>query len=190
MQSLPTSSKHTAGRALAIGLTSKHAWGRVAALATALVLLTSAIKLYAPDRVANSSLVLRVSPEELLQVKDGSVVLKIRLGPGTIANVWAANSCTSPAPQSQVVTASGTYTFPLPTLMSGISDPNPSTTQVCLVSSDGTLNDSVPVGISAIGNGAAAEGRTPLLARNGVSVVVQDGWAVTTRAGTTTWSNP
>lgn len=190
MQSLQTRSRPQAAWAFAIRLASRPAWGRLATLVTALALLTSTLQLYAPDRVANSSLELRVSPEALLQVKDGSVALKIRLAPGTTASIWAANSCTAPAPQSQVITASGTYTIPLRALMSGSSNGNASTTEVCLESSDETLNDSVPVGILATGNGAALESRSPQLARNGASVGVQDGWAVTTQEGTTTWSNP
>jgi hypothetical protein len=162
----------------------------MAALIAILVLLTSHIQLFAQSRTATISLELRVSPEELLQVKDGSVRLKIRLAPGTIASVWAANSCSSPSPQSQVISASGTYTLSLHTMMAGISIANASAAHVCLASSDGTLNDSVPVGILAIGNGTAVQDRTSQLAPNGVTAVAPAGWSLTTQADTTTWSNP
>lgn len=190
MQFLRTGSRQTAARELTIELTSTNAWGRVATLVGALIFLTSAISLYAQRRTATTSLELRVRPEELLRVQNDSLVLKIRLAPGTIASIWAANSCTSPAPQSRVISASGTYTLPLHALMSMLSNPTSSATQVCLASSDGVLNDSVPLGILATGNGAAVHGETPQLAPNGVSIVAPDGWAVTTPAGTTTWSNP
>jgi hypothetical protein len=190
MQSLRSSSRLLATKPITIRLSSKFSRGSMAALITVLVLLTGQIQLYAQSRTATTSLELRVNPEELLQVQNESVLLKIRLGSRTIASIWAANSCTSPAPQSQVITASGTYTVPLHTLMSGIGNPDSNAARVCLISSDGALKDSAPVGIFATGNGAAMQGRTPQLAPNGVSVVVQDGWAVTTQAGTATWSNP
>jgi hypothetical protein len=153
-------------------------------------LLTGVPQLYAQGRTATASLVLRVRPEELLQEQNGSVLLKIRLARGTTARLWAANSCTSPSPESQVIIFSGNYTIPLNTLTPVSSDLAPGATHVCLMSSDGVLNDSVPVVILGTGNGATVQGATPQLAPSGLSIDVPDGWAVTTRAGTTTWSNP
>jgi hypothetical protein len=162
----------------------------MAVLIGVIVLLTGQIPLYAQSRMATSSLVLQVRPEELLQVQNDSVVLKIRLARGTMAQLWAAESCTSPSPESQVIIASGKYTIPLNTLTPVSSNTTATTGQVCLASSDGVLNDSRPVEIVGTGNGAPVEGRTPPLAPGGVSVDVPDGWTVTTRAGTMTWSNP
>ena len=62
--------------------------------------------------------------------------------------------------------------------------------QVCLVSSDGVLNDSLPVEILGTANGAAKQGSTPLIASSGVSVDVPAGWAVTIQSGIATWSKP
>ena len=129
-----------------------------------------------------------VAPEDLLQIQNGSVVLKIRLAGGTTARLWEAQSCTFPSSESQAIVASGTYTIPLNTLTPVSSNPIPSTMQVCLASSDGVLNDSRPVDISSVANGAAAQGQSQQLARSGVGA--PDGLLVTTRAGTTTWSNP
>ena len=58
------------------------------------------------------------------------------------------------------------------------------------MSSDGVLNDSLPVEILRTGNDAAVQGATPLIAPSGVSVDVPVGWVVTLRADTITWSNP
>jgi len=115
--------------------------GRMTACLGAIVLLTGAIQLYAQSRSATTSLVLQVLPEELVQVQNGSVVLKIRLARGATASLWEATSCTSPSPDSQVIIASGTYTIPLNTLTPTSSNPTSSTMQVCLASSDGVLND-------------------------------------------------
>jgi hypothetical protein len=175
---------------MTIRLSPARARGRLAALIGALVLLTGEIHLYAQSRTATASLILQVRPEELLQEQNGGVVLKIRLARGTTARLWAANSCTSPSPQSHVLTISGIYNIPLSAFTPVSDNPTPSTTQVCLLSSDGVLHDSLPVEILGTGNGAAVEGATPLLAPSDASVDLPDGWVVTTRAGTTTWSNP
>lgn len=172
------------------GPSPARARGRMAALIVVVVLLTGVPQLYAQGRTATSSLALQVRSEELLQDQNGSVVLKIRLAHGTTASLWAANSCTSPSPQSHVITMSGIYSIPYSALTPVSSNPSPSTTQVCLVSSDGMLNDSLPVEILGTGNGAAMQGATPLIAPSGVSLEVPAGWMVTARSGTTTWSNP
>jgi hypothetical protein len=162
----------------------------MAALIGVIVLLTGVIQLYAQSRTATASLVLQVRPEELLQDQNGSVVLKIRLARGTTARLWAANSCTSPSPESQVITMSGIYSIPLNALRPVISDPNSSASHVCLLSSDGVLNDSLPVVMMAPGNSTRGQGPPHLTAPSGVSVDMLAGWAVATQAGTTTWSNP
>jgi hypothetical protein len=84
---------------------------------------------------------------------------------------------------------SGIYSIPYSALTPVSSNPRPSTMWVCLASSDGVLNDSLPVEILGTGYGAAVQA-APLIAPNGVPLDVPTGWAVTTQADTTTWSNP
>jgi len=190
MQSLRSSGRHLAARLMTIRLSPARARGRTAALIGLIALLTGALQLYAQSRTATTSLVLQVRPEELLQDQNGSVGLKIRLARGTTARLWPANSCTSPSPESQVITQSGIYSIPFNTLRPAISDPNSSTSRVCLLSSDGMLSDSLPVVMTAPGNSTGEQGSPHLTAPGAVSVDVPAGWAVTTRAGTTTLSNP
>ena len=167
-----------------------RAHGRMAALIVLIVLLTAVPQLYAQRRTATSSQALQVRPEELLQDRNGSVALKIRLARGTTAGLWVANSCASPSPQSHVITMSGIYSILYSALTPVSSNPSPSTMQVCLVSSDGMLNDSLPVEILGTGNGAAMQGSTPVIAPSGVLVEVPAGWMVTAQSGRTTRSNP
>jgi len=155
-----------------------------------ILLLAGAPQLDAQSRTATTSLVLQVRPEELLRAQNGSVELKIRLARGATARLWVASSCTSPSSQSQVIAISGVYRIPLSALTLVSNYPSLSTMRVCLASSDGTLHDSLPVEILGTKDGAAVQGTTSLMAPNGVQVDAPAGWVVTTRAGTTTWSNP
>ena len=107
-----SSAKPSAAKPGTIRLSPARARGRMAALIVLIVLLTGVPELYAEGRTATTSLALQVRPEELLQDQNGSVVLKIRLARGTTAGLWAANSCTSPSPQSHVITMSGIYSIP------------------------------------------------------------------------------
>ena len=132
---------------------------RMVAPSVVIVLLTGAIHLYAQSRMAPTSLVLQVAPEEHLQVQNGSVALKIRLARGATARLWEAQSCASSTMESQVIPASGSYTIPLNTLTTASSIPTPGTMEVCLASSDGVLNDSQPVEIPATGSGTVVQGR-------------------------------
>ena len=188
MPSLRSSGRHWAAKAMPPRL--PPARGRMAALICVLVLLTGVPQLCAQSRTATASLIVQVRPEELLQAQNGSVALKLRLASGATARLWAAISCTSPPLDSQIIIASGDYTIPLNTLIPVSSAPGPSAGQVCLISSDGVLNDSRPVEILGTGTGAAVRGSTPQIAPSGAWVDVPEGWAVTTQAGTTTWSNP
>jgi hypothetical protein len=162
----------------------------MAALIGVILLLTGVPQLYAQGRAATTSLVLQVRPEELLQEQNGSVVLKIRLARGTTARLWAANACTSPSQETHVITQSGIYSIPLSAFAPVSSNPSPGRTRVCLVSTDGALDDSLPVELLGTGNGATDQRAAPLIAPSGVSFDVPAGWVRTTRAGTTTWSNP
>ena len=155
-----------------------------------LLLLAGAIQASAQRKVVVSSLVLQIRPEELLQAQSGNVLLKIRLAPGTTARLWAANACQAPSPPSQVITVSGRYTIPFSAFTPGSGAPSQQTRLICLLSSDGTLRDSVPAGISGTRH---SSGTLPSAARSGssgVSVAVPAGIVVTRQGATSTWSNP
>ena len=190
MQSIRSSVRLLADTLVAIRPAPARTRGRAPALIGVMVLLTGITHLYAQNRTATTTLVLQVRPEERLEDQNGVVALRIRLAGGTTASLWAASSCASPSPQSHVITMSGIYSIPHSTLTPVISNPSSGTMRVCLASSDGVLNDSVPVGILGMGNGAAVQGETPQILPSGVSVDVPSGWTVTTQAGQATWSNP
>ena len=163
---------------------------RNTALIFVFLLLSGALQLFAQRRVVQSSMVLQVRPEELLQNQNGSVKLKIRLAPGTTARLWAADSCASPAQTSQVITLSGVYSIPLSSFAPASANPSPSAMRVCLESSDGALKDSVPAEFSATGYGMPLDAATPQVAALGTSFDLPTGTVVTSQAGMTTWSNP
>src|SRR5208282_5200084 len=91
MLSLRSIGRHWAPRAMPPRLTPPLARGRMAALISVIVLLTGEIPLCAQTRTATASLTVQVRPEELLQVQNGSVALKVRLASGATARLWAAN---------------------------------------------------------------------------------------------------
>lgn len=190
MPSLWSSAKPSATLPSTIRLRPARASGRMAAHISMIVLLTGQIQLYAQSRTATTSLVLQVRPEVLLQGQNGNVILKIRLARGTMARLWAANSCSSPSADSQVITTSGIFSIPLKTLEPVISNPDSGTSHVCLLSSDGALNDSLPVVMITPVNSLGMQASQHLTTQGGVSVDLPVGWVVTTRAATTTWSNP
>jgi hypothetical protein len=191
MQLLRSGSKSSVAGPMTIRLRPARVWVTMAALMGAVFLLAAGTHVHAQSRMATpSSLGLLVRPEVLLQDQNGSIVLKIRLARGTTARLWAANSCTSFSLPSQVILASGTYTIPLNTLTPVSSKPVAVSSRVCLVSSDGVLNDSLPVEFLETGYGTSVQGAKPLISRSADTVNVPDGWAVTTREGMTTWSNP
>jgi hypothetical protein len=154
----------------------------VLALMAVVVLLTGTAQLHAQRRTATASLTLQVRPEELLQAQADGVVLKIRLGRGSSARLWAANACTLPSPQSYVIAKSGIHDIPYNALAPVTSGPRGSSQRVCLVSSDGVLSDSLPVEILATGHSAGMQGPT--------SPDVSAGVETTAQAGTPSFSNP
>ncbi len=183
VQFLRSSARPWAARLMTLRRKPALAWARTAAFVAIALLLNGAVQLYAQGRTSTASLVLQVRPEVLLEDQNGSVGLKIRLARGATASLWAANSCTSPsAPSHVIISMSGFYSLPLSALIPASANPNPSTTQVCLASSDGALNESLTVEVMGTGNGAAVPGATSLIAPIGV--------VVATQAGTTTWSKP
>jgi len=172
----PTRTRRTAGRGMAM-------------LIVGIALLVGAPQLHAQGRFASASLVLQVGPEEFLKDLNGNVMVKIRLARGTMARLWAANSCTSPSAESHIIAVSGIYTIPYSALTPA-GGPSSGSTEICLASSDGVLHDSLPVENLGAAIGAAVQGATPLMASRGGSPDVPAGWVVSTQAGQTTWSRP
>ena len=190
MQSIRSSARLLTDRLTAIRPAAARARGRAPALIGVMVLLTAITQLYAQNRTATTSLIVQVRPEELLEDQNGIVALKIRLVRGTTASLWAADSCTSPSPQSQVITLSGIYSIPHSTLTPVINNPGSGTMRVCLASSDGVLNDSLPVATLGMGTGTAVQGATPQILPSGDSVDVSAGWVATTETSQAASSNP
>jgi hypothetical protein len=88
--------------------------------------------------VMTTQVAVDVRPEAALAWQGDSIVLvKARLAPGTQARVWADYTCGAPAPDSQVVAASGTVAIELANI-GGAGKP-----LVCLASSDGGINASL-----------------------------------------------
>jgi hypothetical protein len=159
-------------------------------LAGLFVLLSGVSLAHAQGRMAASALLLQVRQEVLLQDRNGTLVVKIRLARGTSARIWAADSCASPSPESSVISASGIYTIPHTAFAPVSSSAASAATQVCLASSDGVLHDSVPMEILGAEGLTAGQMTMPRTAPNGVAVDAPSGWAVTSEAGKATWSKP
>jgi len=179
-----------AAQPLARPLRPASARTRGAALIAVILWLSGVPQLFAQGRMATGILSVQVRPEELLQSQGSSVKLKIRLAPGTTAHLWAAETCASPGAASQVIALSGSYSIPLNSFAPASGYFSPSTMRVCLASSDGVLKDSVAAEFSRTALGAPLQAATPGFASNIISFDLPTGWAVTTQAGVTTWSNP
>jgi hypothetical protein len=190
MQSIRINSGTGGSRQVIIRSKGKRACGAVAALIGAVAFLSGTIQLDGQSRTATASLILQVRPEESLQAQYGGVLLKIRLARGTTAQLWAADACTAPPAQPYVIATSGVYSIPFSALIPVSNEGSQTTTQVCLVSSDGLLHDSLSVEIFGRGDSLAVQELTPPTAPGGVSAAVPLGIVVTAQAGTTTWSNP
>lgn len=161
-----------------------------AALIGLILLQGSAALLHAQSRTASSAVVLQVRPEERLEEQLGRVILRIRIARGTTARIWAANSCAASSFESQVITQSGNYSFPLSALTGESSHPGADALQVCLTSSDGALSDSLPVEPWGSEEYPGVQGTASLAAPGGMAVDAPDGRAVITPSGIKTWANP
>jgi len=89
------------------------------------------------SRSVTSTLVVRVEQAGVLEQQSDRVVVKVRLNPGVAVNLWAGESCTSPAAESYIIAASGVYTFPVNQLSPAL--PPQGGAAVCMQSSDGAL---------------------------------------------------
>jgi hypothetical protein len=89
--------------------------------------------------VTTTQLSVDVRPEAALAWQGDSVVLvKARLAPGTQARVWTDDTCGAPAAGAQLVSTSGTVAIDLADIGGAVK------ALVCLASSDGRINASLP----------------------------------------------
>ena len=78
-------------------------------------LLRVAPPLYAQrSKTLTTTLILQVAEAGLLELQNDSVILKLRLPPGVTVSLWGDKACTTPAYESYIITASGTYTIDTP----------------------------------------------------------------------------
>jgi len=96
------------------------------------------------SRTATTTLVLQVAEAGLLELQNDSVILKLRLTPGVAVSLWGEKACTTPAYESHIITASGTYTIPLNEIKQGQNSEGADIGSICLQSSDGVLHRSLP----------------------------------------------
>jgi hypothetical protein len=164
------------------------AWGRTLVLLIALVLGSPLLWLRAQkSKVATTTLVLTVVPEERMALQGNAVSLKIRLASGTTARLWAGTSCGTALPASLVITRSGAYSIQ-PTALGVTYTPAASeVVSVCLLSSDGLLHDSVAIRGAVLTAPASVGTEASTLT---VQPLQANGSVTTTSAGVTTASSP
>lgn len=105
------------------------------------------------SRTVTTTLVVQVAEEGLLELQNDSVIVKLRLTPGVAASLWGDKACTTPAYESHIITASGTYTIPLNEIKQGQNSEGADIGSICLQSSDGVLNRSLPAKGGALPTG-------------------------------------
>jgi hypothetical protein len=107
-------------------------------------LLRVAPPLYAKSRSVTTTLILQVAEASQLELQNDNVIVKLRLTRGVAANVWGDKACTTPAYESYIITASGTYSIPLNEINLGPNSEGADKGSICLQSSDGVLHSSLP----------------------------------------------
>jgi hypothetical protein len=80
---------------------------------------------------------LRIQEDAAMEVRGPDVIVKVRLDPGVVAQVWSGTDCTLAAPHSTSISANGTYAFPALSFVSAGDD------VVCLATSDQRLRRQV-----------------------------------------------
>jgi hypothetical protein len=147
MQRMRSSDWNKAGRAawllrsLVSGQGAK--WTLIALLSVGMLRVVSV--LHAQGRTVTTTLILHVAETGLLEQQNDNVVVKLRLTPGVAVSLWGDRSCTTPAFESYIITASGTYTIPLNQIKQGQKAAWDDEGSICLQSSDGVLRRSLPV---------------------------------------------
>jgi len=117
-------------------------------------LLRVAPSLYAQSsRTVTTTLILQVAEAGHLELQNDSVTVKLRLTPGVAVSLWGDKACTTPAYESYIITASGTYTIPLNEIQQGQNSEGADIGSICLQSSDGVLHRSLPAKGGALPTG-------------------------------------
>jgi hypothetical protein len=108
------------------------------------------------SRTVTTTLILQVAEAGLLELQNDSVILKLRLPPGVTVSLWGDKACTTPAYESYIITASGTYTIPLNEIKQGQNSEGADIGSICLQSSDRVLHRSLPAQEGALPTGTIA----------------------------------
>ena len=123
-------------------------------------LLRVAAPLYAQrTKTVTTTLILQVAEAGLLELQNDSVIVKLRLTPGVAVSLWGDKACTTPADESYIITASGTYTIPLNEIKQGQNSEGADIGSICLQSSDGVLHRSLPAQGGALLTGTIASAK-------------------------------
>jgi hypothetical protein len=118
-------------------------WTLIALLAVGL--LGAAPQLRAQRRSVTTTLILQVAEAGLVEQQNDNVIVKVRLSPGVSLSLWGEKSCTTPALESSIITASGTYTLPLSQIKQEQQAVGDGEGSICMQSSDGLLRRSLPL---------------------------------------------
>jgi hypothetical protein len=147
MQRMRSGDRSKAGRAawllrrLASGRSAK--WTLIALLSMGLLRVAS--PLHAQGRtVVTTTLIVQVAEAGSLEQQNDNVVVKLRLTPGVAVTLWSDKACTTPADESDIITASGTYTVPRNQIKRVQKAEGEDEGSICLHSSDGLLRGSLP----------------------------------------------
>jgi hypothetical protein len=117
--------------------------------------------LYAKFRSVTSTLMVQVGEASQLEFQNDNVIVKVRLAPGVAVTLWREKACTTPADESYIITASGTYTIPLNQIKQGQVVAGDEQGSICLQSSDGVLRHSRPViGEASLGGAMTSAGKS------------------------------
>jgi len=116
-------------------------------------LLRVAPPLYAESRSVTSTLMLQVREAGQLELQNDNVIVKLRLTRGVAVNLWSDKACTTPAYGSYIITASGTYSIPLNEINQNQNRAGADISFICLRSSDGVLDSSLPANEGALRTG-------------------------------------
>jgi len=137
-------------RGLALGQGAR--WAPIALLSVGLLRVT--FLLHAQGRTVTTTLILQVAEAGLLERQNDNVIIKLRLTPGVAVSLWRDKSCTAPADESYIFTASGTYIIPLNQIKQVQKAVGEDEGSICLQSSDGVLRRSLRVIGGALMGGA------------------------------------
>jgi len=115
-------------------------WAPIALLSVGL--LRATFLLHAQGRTVTTTLIVQVAEAGVVERQDDNVVVKLRLTPGVAVSLWRDKSCTAPANESYIFTASGTFMIPLNQIKQVQKAVGEDEGTICLQSSDGVLRRS------------------------------------------------